>query len=1012
MSKYPLIIEKGTNYAFVIDESKNLDFNKIREYSSEFYKMLPSKMQEKLYDEILHGACELDSEPKLNAYMFALGKMHNAKLQHAYDHLSENFLKEKQIDIIDYACGQGMGTICYADFLKRKHIKQNIRRIILIEPSEKALARASLHVSAMFPDAELITINKGFDDLTCDDLFPDKNVPMLHIISNVLDMATTYNSDGFFDLEDFANLISKTIDGKNEFVCVEPLFGYAPKDEKVDDFIDYVGIETYYEIEKGKGEFVNGKDWTCVIRVGMVYKNVKKNINISKCSFDELLKKAERGDASAQFELGIRYKKGQGVIQSYKKAVEWYKKSAEQGNAKAQNNLGVCYKNGEGVEQDYEKAAFWYRKSAEQGNEKAQDNLKIIEKIKRETTKINGHEYVDLGLPSGLKWATCNVGANSPEEYGDYYAWGETETKNEYTEDNCSTYGKEMSDISGNPKYDVARKKWGGEWRMPTYYEMEELESECDWIRRSQNGVDGYMVIGPNFNSIFIPAAGICCGTSIEDDGDNGYYLSSTPYVNGNYFAYVRYYKDDQIGFDYRYFGRSVRPVFCNDQSKTQIKKKTTQVDLKTILDEILREEFYKSGKSDTKINGHEYVDLGLSSRLLWATCNVGAESPEECGDYYAWGEIKTKSEYTEDNSLTYGKTLNDISGNPKYDVARKKWGGTWRMPRNHEMEELVRECSWEWKSQKGVDGCKVIGPNGNSIFMPAAGIRCGAPLGGAGNYGYYWNSDPDNDDEGAYYNYFTIDNTGAAPGYRYCGLSVRPVSVCCNERIKTQIKEKVSKTEVDFYVEKLGKSEKSQTKINGHEYVDLGLSSGLKWATCNVGANSPEEYGNYYAWGEIKSKKNYNKYNCINVDNLIKLAEHNEIEIDISGDEQYDIVRYSWGAQWRLPNDGDFLELLAECEFKWKMQKGKKGCEVIGPNGNSIFLPACGCYDGTTHELSGDFGYYWSSVLGENNDYELGGFYEDYTRSVCLCIGKEEWSRDVKCCNRYLGFCIRPVLE
>lgn len=335
MSKYPLIIEKGTNYAFVIDESKNLDFYKIREYSSEFYKMLPSKMQEKLYDEILHGACELDSEPKLNAYMFALGKMHNAKLQHAYDHLSENFLKEKQIDIIDYACGQGIETICYADFLKRKHIKQNIRRIILIEPSEKALARAALHVSAMFPDAELITINKGFDDLTSDDLFPDKNVPMLHIISNVLDMATTYNSDGFFDLEDFANLISKTIDGKNEFVCVEPLFGYAPKDEKVDDFIDYVGIDTYYEIDKGKGEFVNGKDWTCVIRVGKVYKNVKKNINISKCSFEELLKKAERGDASAQFELGIRYKKGQGVIQSYKKAVEWYKKSAEQGNAKA-----------------------------------------------------------------------------------------------------------------------------------------------------------------------------------------------------------------------------------------------------------------------------------------------------------------------------------------------------------------------------------------------------------------------------------------------------------------------------------------------------------------------------------------------------------------------------------------------------------------------------------------------------------------------------------------------------
>lgn len=456
MSKYPLIIEKGTNYAFVIDESKNLDFDKIREYSSEFYKMLPSKMQEKLYDEILHGACELDTEPKLNAYMFALGKMHNAKLQHAYDHLSENFLKEKQIDIIDYACGQGMGTICYADFLKRKHIKQNIRRIILIEPSEKALARASLHVSAMFPDAELITINKGFDDLTSDDLFPDKNVPMLHIISNVLDMATTYNSDGFFDLEDFANLISKTIDGKNEFVCVEPFFGYAPKDEKVDDFIDYVGIETYYEIDKGKGEFVNGKDWTCVIRVGKVYKNVKKTIE-----------------------------------------------------------------------------------------------------------KINVHKYVDLGLPSGLKWATCNVGANSPEEYGDYYAWGETETKDKYTEENSSTSGVKMNDISGNPQYDVARKKWGGNWRMPTQAEQQELIDKCTWEWIEQNGVSGYKVTGPNGCSIFLPSAGYRYGSSLRYAVSDGGFWSSVPFEYYGYGAYCLYFHSDihAMRCYYRCHGLSVRPV-------------------------------------------------------------------------------------------------------------------------------------------------------------------------------------------------------------------------------------------------------------------------------------------------------------------------------------------------------------------------------------------------------------------------------------------------------------------
>ena len=278
MSKYPTIIEQDTNYSFTIKESENLSFNKIREYSSTFYKMLPTNLQEKLYNDILHGACELDSEPKLNAYMFALGKMHNAKLQRAYDNLSADFCSEQSIDIIDYACGQGMGTICYADFLKRSSSNQKVRRIILIEPSNLALARAALHVTHLFPDAEVITINKGFDDLTCEDLYAERETPTLHIISNVLDMGTTWEHEGFFDLQNFAELITQTVDGKNEFVCVEPLFGYKPKDEKVDLFMNYANIDTYYSLNRSKGEFVSGESWSCVIRVGRIYKNVDDGV--------------------------------------------------------------------------------------------------------------------------------------------------------------------------------------------------------------------------------------------------------------------------------------------------------------------------------------------------------------------------------------------------------------------------------------------------------------------------------------------------------------------------------------------------------------------------------------------------------------------------------------------------------------------------------------------------------------------------------------------------------------
>ena len=94
------------------------------------------------------------------------------------------------------------------------------------------------------------------------------------------------------------------------------------------------------------------------------------------------------------------------------------------------------------------------------------------------TGTLNGHDWVDLALPSGLKWATCNVGASSPEDYGNYYAWGETSTKSDYSSSTSTTYGKDMSDIGGKDMYDVASKQWDSSWRLPTKTEFEELLDE------------------------------------------------------------------------------------------------------------------------------------------------------------------------------------------------------------------------------------------------------------------------------------------------------------------------------------------------------------------------------------------------------------------------------------------------------------------------------------------------------------------------------------------------------
>ena len=194
--------------------------------------------------------------------------------------------------------------------------------------------------------------------------------------------------------------------------------------------------------------------------------------------------------------------------------------------------------------------------------EQAEADRKAREEAKRSGKgTISGHDYVDLGL--SVKWATCNVGASQPHGYGNYYAWGETTTKSEYTSDNSRTYGKNMSDIRGNSNYDVARSNWGGSWRLPTKREMEELKNKCTWTWTSQSGVNGYKVTGPNGNSIFLPAAGFCYGSSRNNVGEYGYYWSSSPFESSTLSAFSLFFYSGYRGVHWynRYNGHTVRPV-------------------------------------------------------------------------------------------------------------------------------------------------------------------------------------------------------------------------------------------------------------------------------------------------------------------------------------------------------------------------------------------------------------------------------------------------------------------
>ena len=214
---------------------------------------------------------------------------------------------------------------------------------------------------------------------------------------------------------------------------------------------------------------------------------------------------------------------------------------------------------------------------------KEQEEQERIRKEQEERERIaqelkNGHEYVDLGL--SVKWATCNVGASKPEEYGDYFAWGETTPKSTYDwstykycngsfdsltkYNNKSSYGTVDNKTTLELSDDAARANWGGSWRMPTKAEQDELREKCTWTWTTQNGVSGYKVTSKiNGNSIFLPAAGCRLDSSLYGAGSYGYYWSSSLNASRSSGAYGLYFSSGGVGWNSynRNYGQPVRPV-------------------------------------------------------------------------------------------------------------------------------------------------------------------------------------------------------------------------------------------------------------------------------------------------------------------------------------------------------------------------------------------------------------------------------------------------------------------
>lgn len=323
----------------------------------------------------------------------------------------------------------------------------------------------------------------------------------------------------------------------------------------------------------------------------------------------------------------------------------------------------------------------------------------------------NGYDYVDLGLPSGTKWATCNVGATKPTEFGAYFAWGETKPKEDYswntykwctlgTEgliDKLTKYNKDSRYGTNDykkvlePVDDAATLNWGSGWRMATYNEISEMYKFCTWKwieDLNSSGVAGLLGTSTlNGNTIFLPAAGSRKGADLNDAGSLCYCLSSSLSESASVYSDALGIGKDGIRCieGNRFDGLSVRAVlrgktynvkfFGLDSTLISIQeieegKSSSKVvapsidgyefsswsdssflnvtkDMDIYAQYSKTEDGYQGVTVSGKIGNYTYVDLGLPGGTKWATYNIGATKPTEYGNHFAWGETMPKEFYS-----------------------------------------------------------------------------------------------------------------------------------------------------------------------------------------------------------------------------------------------------------------------------------------------------------------------------------------------------------------------------
>ncbi|MBQ6065099.1 MAG: hypothetical protein IJK87_15955 [Prevotella sp.] len=354
-----------------------------------------------------------------------------------------------------------------------------------------------------------------------------------------------------------------------------------------------------------------------------------------------------------------------------------------------------------------------------------------------------------------------------------------------------------------------------------------------------------------------------------------------------------------------------------------------------------------------------------------------------------------------------------------QYDIAHVRWGGKWRIPTYNETSELIDKCTTEWTTLNGVYGRKFTSKiNGNSIFLPAAGYHNGSKLYSAKSYGNYLSGTQYASDSNRCYGLSFYNGAVYKSSLfgRPSGLTVRPVTESSNQsNIDKTICDingdgDVTVSDVLALVQIiLNDEEQEEPSVITGEAIDLGLPSGIKWASCNVGATKPEEYGGYYAWGETEEKEVYywSTYQWCNgssntMTKYCSSSSYGTVDNKTVLDPEDDVAHVKWGGNWRMPTYEEIGELIDNCTSEWTTLNGVNGRKFTSNiNGNSIFLPAAGTRNGSSLNDAESYGYYWSGALSAG--YSYNAYYLDFGSGH---VYRYSFS------SRYSGHTVRPVTE